>query len=620
MKRRPTPAARQSSVPPPAQLELAEVGRRLNECRLPYDVLFSNVKKETADSDHLVELRRVLSDSGVLPYLERRFRPKGGEESRLRVSSWLEGELYVAGERNTNLRTELTAFFACLHPQVAVDLGIQTIDELQDPLTYNMVGKRSRNIEYGLCEGWVDETDGTVCDLDWFLDSITRATLPGDVALWTEAIAVDPTDFPSSANPRVSRSKAEAATEDDLAELNKPVRPRKGAKRRQFKRTKGPIGQRRPDGKVILSSTPGAGWGYRSAASGHEKGPFFGNYVTVAVATRFRRVTRSLKEAKLGPPIPRYIVAWNITPAGSNPADISIDVVDKALEPCPDIEDISVDRGISQLREAFNREMHKRGKHVTMDQKDNMLEDAKPVRLGPSNYPAFVHGGTILHICTPKHLRAPAKGLTEDELQKFYNERDLFALTVNQHLPGGAKQFESPIHRGRFAIDPTQLAGTTGKALYPVPDDIGTLFPDIPENVLYQRYVTVTVEELDDFQQPHHGTTPQVKSYDRRNQSENGISGLKENNGLTNKTCRALNDAARAISVLGRVVRHNLNITRKRRQAEEAEEAEAETARSAHNAAHPKTYEIQQSDDPEPATPAGTGTDDPNTATPPAPP
>ncbi|WP_423915756.1 hypothetical protein [Candidatus Poriferisodalis sp.] len=575
-------------------------------------MLFSDAKLEMADSEHLAELRQVLSEAGVQPYLARRFRPKGGNESQLKPPAWLAGEMYVAGTGNTNLRTKLTGFFAGLHPQDAVDIGIQTTKELQDPLTYNIVGKQSRKIEYGLCEGWVDETDGTVCDLDWFLDSITRASLPPDIALLTEAIAVDPTDFPSAANPRVSRSKAEAATEDDLAELNRPVRPRKGAKRRQFKRTNGLIGQRRPDGRVILSSTPGASWGYRSGASGHEKGTFFGNYVTVAVATKSRQVTRSLKKAKFGPPIPPYIVSWNIRPAGSNPAELSINVVDKALRLCPNIEDIIVDMGISQLRQAFNHEMHKRGKHVTMDQKDNMLEAAKPALLGPSKYPAFVHGGTILHICTPKHLRVPAKGLTDQELQEFYNERERFALTVNQHLPNGDKQFESPVHRGRFAVDPTQLTGTTGKALYPVPDDISTLFPDIPEDVLYQRYVTVTAEELDDFQQPHHGTTPQVESYGRRNQAENGISVIKDKNGFTNKTCRALNDAARAISALARIVHHNLNTTRKRKQAVK----EAKRARRAGNRARPKTHASTDSGTPEPSTPPENDTDDPSAAKP----
>ena len=597
----------------PRRLNRWAVAKRLDEMVLPNDALFSDVKLEMSDRGRLAEFRDVATKAEVLPYLTRRRRPSGGAPSRLSVGALVPCMLYLTGERNTNLRTELTALLAALHPQDAVDLGVQAFEELMDPITYSTVCKQSRGLEYDLLEGWVDETDGTVCNLEWFLDSITRASLPPDVATWTEAIAVDPTDFPSAANPRLSRSKAEAATEEDLAELNKPVRPRKGAKMRQFKRTNGLIGQRRPDGKVILSSTPGAGWGYRSAASGHEEGPFFGNYVTVAVATRYRRPTRSRKRAKLGPPIPRYIVAWNIRPAGSNVADICLDVVDKALAPCPNIDDIIVDLGISQMREAFNRKMHERGKHVTMQQKSNALEAARPALLGPGKYPAFVHGGTILHVCTPKHLRVPPEGLTDEELQDFYNERERFALTVNQHRPNGDKQFESPVHRGRFAIDPTQLTGTTGKTLYPVPDDISALFPDIPEDVLYQQYVTVNAEELDDFQQPHQGTTPQVQSYSRRNQGENGIAGLKEDNGLTNKTCRALNDAARAIAVLGRVVRLNLNITRKRKQAER----DAKRARRAGNRQRPKTYESTESCSPEPSTPAEDDTDDPSAAQPP---
>lgn len=310
------------------------------------------------------------------------------------------------------------------------------------------------------------------------------------------------------------------------------------------------------------------------------------------------------------------VVAWISGPADTNVADISIAAVDKARRFCLAIKDISVDIGISQLRTTFNREMHLRRVHVTMDHKKDTLEDAKAVRLGPSGYPAFVHGGTILHICTPKHLRAPAEGLSEEELEAFYNEREKFALTVNQHFPDGSKQFESPVHRGRFAVDPTQINGTTGQALYPVPDDISALVSKIPEEVLYQRFVTVTAEELDDFQQPHYGTTPQVESYGRRNQSENAISGLKENNGLTNKTCRALNDAARAISVLGRIVRYNINIIRKFEQARQ----KAKRARRAENRAKSKTY---PNSDPEPQTPLNspdTSTGEPNSGEPRPPP
>ena len=615
------PALRHSSAPAPDQLAPEEVARRLDTSELPHDVRRHHVKLHAADSGHIAELEEVLIRSGVLPYIRRRFKPKGGSTSKLPDESLLMGALYVAGEWNSYLRTELTGFFAGLKPQDAVDWGIQPLDGLREPITYNTVRKRADLIEKALCEGWVDETDGTVCDLQWLFDSLIAASVPDEVTWRTASVASDTTDYQSWSQPPHARRVVEAAVaEGDIAELNKTIRLRRGAKRRGFKRTNGLIGQRRSDGGIILSRTPGASWGHRNAASGHAEDIFFGSHVTIAVAVKYRKVTGSQKKAKFGPRMPPYIVAVDSSPAGVNPADAGIRTFVRARKLCTHTDDAVVDRGFSQLRDTFNRELHKMGVHVTMDHRSDWLKTARPVKLGPSGYPAIVHAGTILHACTPKKWRVPSEGLTEEELENFYVYRERFTLTVNRHFPNGDKQFESPIHRGDFTIGPAESPASTGRALYPKPDDFDTLFPGIPKELLRQPYIMVTAEELDDYQQPHFGTPPQNQSYGRRLPSENGFAILKENNGLTNKTCRAANDGARAISVIARIVRTNLNLTHKQRQeAQEAEQA-AKKSRRTHNATQPKTYEPRQPDDPDPATSPETDTGESDASAPRAPP
>lgn len=588
MTRRPTPETDEQRSSRFEKLDPIEKERREKLRRLPAD--FPSVKaiKDTANSGTLAEMDMVLKKAGVLPYVERRFKPRRGRESRLTTRSFLTNAFHLAGPRNDYQRTNLAAQINYLDPQDAIDYGIQPCDELLGPVTYNLLCKRGTLIEQGLADGWIDP-DGTVCDGQWFINAIIQATVPEKVRWQVEATAVDTTDFPSWARQLLSKEKAKTVTEADIADLNKPRRPRPGRTPREVKRTTGLIGQERPDGTVILSKTPGAGSGYRSAASDHPEGPFFGNYVTVAVIAKSRRVTGSRHKAKFGPELPPYVIGMDISPAGSNAARIALNALDQADKLCPQITDIIVDRGISQIRKVFNREVHKSNRHVTMDYKATELTTAKPVMLG-GRYPAFRHGGSFLHAATPPNKRAPAAGLTEEELQQFYIDRAPFELVPNQHFPDGSKQFVSPTHTGSLYIDPARQTPKPGQPLHPMPNDFQDHFKDVPPEIIFQPYINASVEELDDFQQPPYGTPAQEMSYGRRLQSENGIAQAKENNGLTNKTCRVFNDGARLIAALARVAWHNLALTRKRE-----EQAQQKTrARRAANAARPKTYTPQR--------------------------
>ena len=577
--KRPMRAAERLTATPADQLDPTEVAARLNLRRLPGDLKSKNVQMLMADSGQLAELSEYLDEAGVLPCLERRFRPRRGRTSKLPMRSFWVLALYLAGPMNNYLRTNFAALIPALHPQDAVDLGLQSVEGLREPPSYNAICKRGTRIEQGVSDGWIDE-DGTVCDSKWLIKTMIGASVPDDVKWRTKSVAVDPTDFPSAARQVLANARAKTVTEADIPELNKPKRPRLGAKRRNFTRTTGLIGQKRPDGTTILSKTPGAGSGYRSASSSHKEGPFFGNYLTIAVATKSRRVTRSRKRIKFEHDVDGYICSMDMSPAGSNAAAIARNAVNEALDLCPNINDVLVDRGISQARADFNRSMHKIGVHVTMDHKGPHLVSAKPVKLGPSGYPAWLHAGTLLHAYTPKKRRAPAEGLDEEQLEAFYADRAPFELAVNQHFANGDKQFVSPTHTGSLYIDPTRQTAPPTQALRPKPSDFDKRFKSLPAETLLQPFINVSVSELDDFQQPAYGTRAQKFSYGRRLQSENAIAQVKNENGLTNKTVRVLNDGARLIAAIARVAWHNLKITRDRKQKAQ-EEKQARRAATA---------------------------------------
>lgn len=255
-----------------------------------------------------------------------------------------------------------------------------------------------------------------------------------------------------------------------------------------------------------------------------------------------------------------------------------------------------------------------------MDHKEVHLKDAKPVKLGSTGYPAFVHGGTLLHAYTPKKHRVPAEGLDENQLEDFYNERAPFELVVNQHFregdQRGAKQFVSPIHTGKLRIGLPAKGERVGPKRYPKPSDFDKHFKNVPEELLHQPFITVPVEQLDDFQQPPFGTSAQRMSYKRRLQAENAIAQLKKNDGLTNQTCRVFNDGARTIAALARAVWHNLRLTHRRAR----ESQEEKQARRAASKVQPKGYIPQRFLAPCAVNPENPDNDSPEIAEPRAPP
>ena len=612
MKRRPTPAAKQ---PSPDQLDAEEIVWRIDNRARPDGHPNPNELLEMPDSDYIRLLAELFASSDVMPKMERRFGKHPGKQSKLPLLALLIGMFYTGGAGNRYWRTDLANFLATLDPRVAVYLGIQSVHNLLKPITYTVVCKQATRVESGLREGWTDD-DGTRCDLTWFTEALLPASNPKDLAWRVTAVAVDSTDAPTWAKRRLWKDDDEPLTEDEIAELNKPVRPRKGAKRRKFTRTTNLIGHTRTNGKRILGKDIDAGSGHRNKAGDHDEGMFHGSHLTLAVAVKPRRVTRSHRKAKFGPAIAAHIVGMDFCPAGTAANETGIATVESAVRLCPGINDVTADIGFTQTRQTFNRKMHEMRIHLTKDHRKDTLAVAKPVKLGPSGYPAFVHAGTFLHACTPKKHRVPPKGLNKKQLREFYAERQKFALTLNQRLPKGAMQFESPIHKGRFTINPAQTTGAAGKTLYPKPRDFSTLFPGIPDKVLYKQFITVTADELLDYQQPQFGTKAQRQTYGRRQQSENAIAQVKQATGLNNKLCRVVSGGARHIAVLARVVWYNLNLTRDNdKQAQE----EKQTRRAA-NKTRPKTYIPQRFVVPEPAAPSHTVTDDPDPATPRAPP
>ena len=213
MTRHPIPALKLPATPTPAPPSPEETARRLELRTPPPDI--ASMKLAMPDSGHISELIAVLAHSGVLLYLQRRFRPKRGKPSRLPIHALLVGMFYCGGEWNTYWRLNLAKFFASLHPHDAIRLGIHSVEKLLSPITYTIVCKQASRLERGLHEGWVDE-DGTHCDLRWLTQSMLRAAVPSEDLSRVFSVALDSTDVPTRAKRRLWKDDDEPLTDEEI--------------------------------------------------------------------------------------------------------------------------------------------------------------------------------------------------------------------------------------------------------------------------------------------------------------------------------------------------------------------------------------------------------------------
>ena len=570
MSRRLTPSKRRHAG---GQLTDAEIVARQKAHREPPGHPQSTVFRKTPDGRHIRELKMLFEAAGVLPYLERKLR-RSGPKPRLSVRTLLIALFYVAGEWNTYWRTHVANFLASLEPQDAVDLGVQPLDALLKPISYDVVCKQARRLEQALREGWTDE-DGTECGLRWFTTALIYASVPPRIARVIENVAMDATAVRSWAR------------------------------------------WKQPDEDGRHGSDPDATLSHRSGNSEHGPGPFLGYFLTTGIAVRSWHLTRSTKTVKFGPPVPPYVVSLIFETAAASVATTGIDAMEDALSLCPNISRLVVDRGYSQLGPSFNRRIRAMNIDIAMDYKEPARTGVKPVRLGPSGYPAFFHAGTFLHACTPPSWRKPPAGLKGEELREFYTERaQHFGLRVHRHLDGGAKQLSSPTRDGRLNIDPNRTAGPRRQPLYPPAADLTRIFKNLPQEILHQGLITAIVEDLDYFQWPPWGTPLHDQVYGQRNPAENIFAQIKDENGLSKKVNRIMGSAARHIMCLARCIWYNLILTREAK----AEATAAKKKRRDANKTRPETHTTERADQPDIPASSQTGGDIPDSPARPPPP
>ena len=434
---------------------------------------------------------------------------------------------------------------------------------------YKTVLRQIRRMEQVLRDGWtVVEHEGTpdetrtVYDMGWFVRSFIRASVPAEVLKKVGHVAVDATNINSWANflPGVGKSDAEqepfAARAQKVAEKDTDTIPEPDLDKHQSAlRRKYPWIQFGPDGRAIYTADEDVRVGHRSANSEGAAGKFLGFDLHALVAAPTVVSNGSRNNVTLEK-LPSYIVGMALAPALTPCGPIASKLaLETRRELCPNIADVTGDRGYSPQRLTYARPLHRQGINVFMDYRSDVLRAPKPVTIGQTKHEVVMHAGMLLSADTPDDqlvLPAPPAALATAEKRaewraKWYADRaKVWGWSAKKHHGDGRVQFRSPTGAGRVASKRATAASGSFKAPYRPSSDPPT--------------ATALVEQLDTWQRLAFGTSAWARAYySGRSAVENVFSRLKEHGALSGGTCQAFGLAANTIAVLARVVIYNLH-------------------------------------------------------------
>ena len=519
-----------------------------------------NPAAESLQSSRETGLRMigVVERSGVLPHIEARFARKRGRKQMVSYKAILVAILiamYSHGRSYT--RADVCAALPGLKPSVARKLGVLDDNGKWNVPTYKSLNWMIKRLERRLRSGWI--SGDTVCDLDWYAASMLRASVPRRVRRSVKTIAIDSTAVESWACSK-EFTKQQALEKDAYANYRKaslenPDLPEPELKRQllaeEARRQGLQVGR---DGRIIRGADEDARAGWRTATNSHPGGYFVGYELTAAVATQTVEWNgRNGGKFKLGPRVPRYILAISMNPAGNNPGPIGTETARKARSIAPKVHRVVADRGFTLKRESFLRELHRDKIDVVMDYKKAVVDKAEPTPIGQRREPIFMHCGTILPRWIPKYWRRPPTDLRGDEeaLTNWYNRRAaLYRFSFKGWLNNGGMKLQCPQCAGRVpSQQATAASGSYSKPYAGAP----------PAGQCCGGMVNADPVEVDQFQKLPYGTEVWHAAYGKARAVVEGLFGdLKKKKGLSRGTCEALGLAANTMAAMAAAVAYNI--------------------------------------------------------------
>ena len=448
---------------------------------------------------------------------------------------------------------------------------------------YSTVADRIKNLEDKLAAGLYD--GGTPRDLQWLTRCLLKASIPPNVLHEIADAAVDETPVRTWSLPTdgkyASQDKFNKAVQARFNEYeaDNPHVPEAELRVRALEDEAQQWGlEVGEDARIIRCKDLDARTGWATATSKTKADYYIGYGLTLVVACRSAAWSGDPDEIKLGPKIPRYILALSLNPAGGSQGDIGRRTVKQARKIAPNLYEILADRGYTTKAEKFLRPLHKLGMNVVMDYTKTAIDRPKTITIGRSSktrQQVVVNCGVILPGWINNYWRKPPPHIKADKekLAKWHRARaQMYRWADKGHVkrngkPTGAKRFQDPVTASRVTLPAS-----------PKPASYRTPLVAAPSNAPLHvgGTVIIQVEDLDYYQQVAYGTRAWMKSYARRNTVESTNSSLKKDEGLDPENCQAFGLAAHTMAAVVLAVVHNL------KQTEKAE-AKAKKAKNADN-------------------------------------
>jgi len=522
-----------------------------NQRRLPgfprtFDTAFPLWTIEEQVQPYLALIRR----SGVARSLERRLRDHPGQESRVSMEALLLAMMLTTDIVKSYRRTDVCAVLNGFTSQVAYQLGLWDLDH-PPPVSYHAVCVQIQRLEKALGATWTS-TSESVRDLAWLCHTLIDTSIPRKDRKMIKAITFDSKVIESWGVSKTYMKEKDALAEHRLkererADLDEPDLPT------ITEPVTNEIGTFGPDGRLIRSHDPDARLTYKTGTNREKARIVLGYDLHLASAVPEVKWAGNPTKLAVGKALPRFITAMILAPGATNPGPIGLDLVAKSKRIASEIKEVIADRGYTNKRKTFCRDLHKQGINVVMDYNPKELETAKTVDVGRNGkQQLFLHAGQFFPPWLTDDLLVESEGLTGDKLDKWYADRACWRWTVHRYLDDGSVQLICPQCAGRVK--------TSAKTRNPSPPKKKPL-PSlhIDDEYCCDGTVTVPVDQLDSFQRIPPKTPAWTDSYKgRRNTSENknSMHGGKGNFAL--EWCRVFNMMAFTLGSLMKVIKHNL--------------------------------------------------------------
>ena len=444
-----------------------------------------------------------------------------------------------------------------LNSQVAYAVGLWDLDN-PPPICYHAVCDQILRLERALGTTWIG-ADDIVRDLAWFCHALIAATIPDEYREMITTIAIDSTIIAAWARTQLydlekdllaaHRLKALENIDLDEPELPKVTGPFTNK-----------IGELNAVGRFIRSLDFDAMPGWKTATNREKARIMLGFDIHLAVPVSPPIWIGNPNRVAFGEAPPQFIMAMMVAPGSTNPGPIGLKLVEQAMLISSWINRVLADRGYTNKRKTFCRELHKQGIDVVMDYNPKEIERPIPIEAG-NGQQLFIHCGVIISPWVTDERQVPRPDATGEALTKWHVNRSLWRWTVQNYLDNGGMQLLCPQCAGRV-----QTSAETYNPQKPASKRRGPRIP-IEDDKCCGGLISLLVEWLDSYQRIPYGTPAWKKVYGQRNNIENKNSMLKDKSSLELGWCRAFGLVANTIGVLARAIVHNLRETLRAEEA-----------------------------------------------------